>query len=152
MIKMTWGNLMDQEFMKSLGKLYGQPMDFANGASLALLGRRIKKEQSLCTEVRTAILKKYGTADEKNPTLFNIKEDQRAACEVELTKHAENSFTINIAKLNAQKLSETIRFSPQDLMLLEPIIADLDLENGEEKATGLRAVTNDTATEITPAH
>jgi len=152
MIKITWGNLMDQEFMKSLGKLYGQPMDFANGSSLALLGRRIKKEQALCTEVRTAILKKFGTADEKNPTLFNIKEDQRAACEAELIKHAENSFTVNIAKLNAQKLSENIKFSPQDLMLLEPVIADLDLGESDDKHLGLRAVLNDTTPEVTPAH
>jgi hypothetical protein len=126
MIKLTWGNLRNSEFMQSLGKIYGQAMGFDVGMKLALLGREIKKQQKLCDETHLGILKKYGTEDEKKPGFYQIKEEYRKEYAAEMEKLDAHDFSVKINRVDASKLAETVQFSPQDLMLLEPVFAPFD--------------------------
>jgi hypothetical protein len=113
--------------MQSLGKLYSQPMGFDFGMRFALLGREIKKQQKLCDEVYLGILKKHGNTDPESKDRYNIPEANREAYAAELKKLNEHSFDVKINRFDAAKLSEVIKFSPQDLMLLEPLLLPLEL-------------------------
>lgn len=131
MITLTWGNLRDREFMNSMGKLYAQPMGYEFGMRFALLGREIKKQQKLCDTTHEGILKKYGTPDAEKPGVYKLAEATKDEYVKEMEKLDAHEFTVRISKFDASKLSEVVKFSPQDLMLLEPLL--LPFESSETK-------------------
>lgn len=126
MITLTWGNLRDREFMASLGKLYAQPMGFDLGLNFALLGKEIKKQQKLCDTTHEGILKKFGTADLEKPGVYKLADATREEYAEEMMKLDAHAFELKIPCFDAAKLSEVVKFSPQDLMLLEPLLRPLE--------------------------
>lgn len=138
MITMTWGNLRDNEFVMSLEKLFGKGLGFENGVRLALLGQEIKAQRKLLTETHETILKKFGTPDKERPGMYNIPENQREGYAEEMKKFEEHPFETKIKRFDALKLSESIDFTPQDLMLLEPLLLPFEIP-ADDKAP-LKAV------------
>lgn len=135
MLTMTWGNLRDREFMNSFGMLFAKPMGYDFGMRLALIGREVKKQQKLCDEVHLNILKKYGDEDKEKPGVYSIREVTRKEYIEDMTKLDKTEFTVRVTKLDALKLSETVQFSPQDLLLLEPLLLpfEIPVEQTEHK-------------------
>lgn len=145
MITLTWGNLRDFEFKASLGKLYAKPMGYSEGMRFALMGREIKKQQTLCDETHTGILKKYGIPDTEKPGVFTIPEANRETYAKEMEKLDATKFEVRVNRFDALKLSETIEFSPQDLMLLEPILLPFEIpELPAGNVTDIKAATQPT--------
>lgn len=149
MITLTWGNLRNGEFRASLGKLYAKPMGYSEGMRFALLGKEIKKQQALCEETHAGMLKKYGTPDPERTDVFSIPEANQAAYTTDMTKLDATTFTIKVSRFDALKLSESIEFSPQDLMLLEPIL--LPFEIPTDTTTGV-ADTTPKLVDVSPSH
>lgn len=129
MIKLTWGNLRDTEFMRSLGKLFGQPMSYDYGCRFTLLGREIKKQQKLCDETHLGILKKYGTPDKEKTGVYQLHDATREEYAEEMKKLDDHEFTVRVQKFDGQALSEIVKMSPQDLMLIEGILLPIDEES-----------------------
>lgn len=150
MIKITWGNLRDRDFMQSLGKLYGQPMDYADGMKFAIIGREIKKQQKLCDQVHEGLLKKYGTPDAEKRGFFKLNEETKDEYTKEMEKLDATTFEVKVEKFNAQKLSGVIKFAPQDLMMLEPLF--LPFETAGETASPLKAVPSEPQAEAPATH
>ena len=149
MIKITWGNLRDREFMGALGKLYGQPMDYADGMKFALVGREIKKQQKLCDQVHEGLLKKFGTPDPEKRGFYKLHEETKEEYAKEIEKLDATVFEVKVEKFNAQNLSKSIKFSPQDLMMLEPLLQPFELAS---EATPLKAVPSEPQAEAPATH
>jgi len=123
MITLTWGNIRDREFLNALGKLYANPMDFDMSLSFALMGKEIKSQEKLCNETHESLLKKYGTPDKTRPGTYNLTEATRDEYASEMIKLDAHIFEIaKIKRFDAKALSTVMKFSPQDLMLLEPLM------------------------------
>jgi len=141
MIKLTWGNLRDRDFMTSLGKLYGQPLGYEYGSKLAIIGREVKKQEALCNETHLGLLKKYGTPDKEKRGVFQLHDATREEFDAELKKMDAHEFTLTFGKFDAMKLEEACKFSPQDLMLLEPLLMPFEIP---AESAGLKAVPKET--------
>jgi len=124
MITLYWSNLRDGEFMNSMHKLYSQPLGYEYGMKLALLGKVIKSQQKLLQETHESILKKFGTLDTENVQkgVYKLNEATKDEYAKELEKLDAHSFEVKIGKLDASVLSEVVKFTAQDLMLLEPLL------------------------------
>lgn len=127
MITITWGNLRDQTFMQALGKLYSQPMGYESGLKFALIGKQIKNQQKLCDEVHEGILKKFGTADTEKKGFYKLNEETKDQYAAEMKKLEATEFHVRVSKFNSLELSEVIKFSPQDLMILEPLFEPFEI-------------------------
>lgn len=133
MIQLTWGHLLDRDFLTSVGKFYAQPMGYEFGMKFAMIGKEVKKQQKQCEEVHEGILKKFGEPDEKRPGFYNIPEAKREIYAEEMKKLGLHKFEIRIEKIDAFKLSETMKLSPQDLMVLEPLLEPLEMDLSQAK-------------------
>ena len=140
MIKLTWGNLNDGEFMRALETLLVQKMGFDFAQKSQLLGKTVKKQIQEKVKVHETLLKEHGTADKEKPGFYSIPEENRAKYAEDMEKLNKHEFTVRINKMDAKELSKKIDFSPQDLMLLEPIFTGLLDESGastdDAKETG----------------
>lgn len=114
-------------------------MDFHNAQRCVLLGREIKAQQELASEAQTKLLEKYGTADTDLPGQYKIPEDKRAEYIAEMEKFSKHKFSVKVAPLDAESISEKLEFSPQDLILLEDVLAPLGLEETGEIKEGKKA-------------
>jgi hypothetical protein len=149
MIKITWGNLRDRDFMQSLGKLYGQPMGYLEGMKFALIGREIKKQQKLCDQVHEGLLKKFGTPDPEKKGIYKLNEATIEDYKKEMEQLDATGFEVKVAKFDPAKLSEIVKFSPQDLMLLEPLFTPFEVTGD---APPLKVVPGDNPVESPATH
>lgn len=120
-ITLTWGNLKDDEFMKSIGEFYNKKLGFLYAKNIAVLYKRIKEEMALSQEVHNKLLTEFGTPDEAKPGNYIIPDDKKPGFAVEWEKFLKTEFVVNVPKFDPKKLSDHLLFSPQDLMTLEPI-------------------------------
>lgn len=134
MITITWGSLGDQEFLMSIHKLFGKGVGFDIGMRLALLGKEIKNQQKLRTETHEGILKKFGNADKDRPGMYNIPPEKREAYTEEMKKLDAHTFETKIKRFEAQAVSSAVDFTPQDLMLLEPLFLPFEIPADDAKA------------------
>lgn len=150
MIKLTWGNLRDHDFMQAIGRLYGKPMGYGVGMAFALLGKEMKKQQKLCDTVHEGLLKKFGTADPEKKGYYKLNEGTTAEYQAELEKLNATAFEVRVERFNSEKLSEVVEFSPQDWMILEPILTPFELPT---EKTPLKAVpSNQSEVPAPPGH
>ena len=133
MIEITWGQLRHGDYMQSLAKLFAAPMGFEHAQKFVLMGREIKKQQTLADETHKKILEKVGTPDLEKKGFFTIPEEAREEYAKEMEKFAGHKFTLRINKFEAEALAEAIKFSPQDLILLENILVPFELGAEEVK-------------------
>ena len=131
MIELSWGNLKNNDFMMSLQKLFAAPMGFHNAQKFVLLGRAIKDQQAIVEATHKKILEKFGTPEENNPGSFTIPEENRKGYGEEMEKLMKNKFKCRIKRVDASSLQDTVKFSPQDLLLLEDILLPLEELEGE---------------------
>jgi hypothetical protein len=130
MIKLAFGNLRDPDFMQSLGKVCAKPIGMEFSMKLAIIGREVKKQQELQRECHIKILKMLGTPDpvvQGRPQTYTIPDENMTKFEEEMKKMDRTEFTIKVNRMDALKMSEKIDFSPQDLMLLEPLILPFEM-------------------------
>lgn len=151
MIKLTWENVGDNNFMGSLAKLLEAPMGYDLGMRFALLGREIKKQKQLRGDTYDSILKKYGKPDKDKRGTYNIPPDKIEEYNEELKKLDAHTFDVKLAKFDAKKLSGVIEILPQDIMLLEPILLPLDVAE-ESTPVYEKAPTRPKPSEAAPNH
>lgn len=126
MIKLTWGALRNPDFTKALGLLFAEKMGFENASKFVLLGREIKIQQTLMEKTHEKLLQQFGTKDPAKKDHYKLNDGTIEQYGEEMQKLHEHSFEVKIDKFNAAEMSKKITFSPQDLLLLEPIFLPLD--------------------------
>lgn len=132
MIHLTWGNLRDDVFRNAMAKLANQPMGLDLGMRVALISREIKKQRDLASDTHAGLLKKYSKPSETVPGSFDLFPATRAEYDEEMKKFDKHSFDVNVSKINVNHLNEKIPLTPQDLMVLEPILQLSEIPEGEQ--------------------
>lgn len=136
MIKLTWGNLRDREFLTALGKLFAQPMGFDLSRDFVLIGKEIKVQQKMMDETHEKMLKKYGVADTERKGFYNIPEGaNREEYAEEIKKLEANTFKIRIKRFDPEEIAKLIQLSPQDFLFLEPLLLPIELPAEVEEST-----------------
>jgi hypothetical protein len=133
MITLSWGNLKNNDFMVSLAKLFAAPMDFKDAQKCVLLGRAVKEQQELADAAHKKLLEKYGKPDKEQEGFFTIPEAKRKAYGEEMEKFSKHKFKVKVGRLDAEAISDKLEFSPQDLLLLEDVLAPIELEEPTEE-------------------
>lgn len=141
MITLTWGHLKDEEFMKSIGEFYNKKLGFLYAKNIAILYKKIKEELALSQEVHNKLLTEFGTPDPNKANNYIIPEDKKPLFAVEYEKLLKTEFVVKVPKFDAKRLSDHLLFSPQDLMILEPIFVsdelNLESQKADEKSTDI---------------
>lgn len=138
MIKMTWGNLRDHEFMKVLNSLFeAKNLGLTNAGKLKLLGVEIRKQQVKLNEEFDEILKTYGEEIKDQPGNYNVKPDNRKAYADAVKKLEETTFTCKyMSRLDPVELDRNFKLSGSDLFLLDPILLPLETTKLESVEAG----------------
>lgn len=143
MIKLTWGQLRDRDFMESMGNLFGIPTGYETGMKFSLLGREVKKQEKLCQETHMSILKKYGSPDKEKFGHFKIHDATMAEFEKEIEKLNAHEFSVNINKISPSIIPDKA-LRGQDYMLLCDFFSEVT-ESVEAGKKPLSAVPNTAA-------
>jgi hypothetical protein len=126
MITLTWGHLMNKDFIMALEKFYRQPMGFDNLQKFVLIGREIKKQQAIRQECHEKLLKQYGEPDPERLGTYKLHKETEREFGLEVKKLFEHEFQILIKPINSKKLSEKADLSPAEWLILEPLFEPFD--------------------------
>ena len=127
MIKLTWSDINNEQFIETFRKIFQTPMNFELTQKTLLLGKAIKEQQVLRNETFDALLKTYGTPNKEVPGSYDITQERRSEYATELSKLNAHEFSVRIKKLDALKITDFVKLSPQDLMAIEQIIQPFEI-------------------------
>jgi hypothetical protein len=126
MIKLTWGELRDNEFMHALEGLFEKKQGYDVAMKIALLGEEIKKQRTLLNNAHEALLKEFGTPDPAKRGHYKLNDATIDKYEEEMKKLYDHSFEVKVNKFDAKKLSEKYEFSPKELIFLKPLFMSFE--------------------------
>lgn len=127
MIKLTWGQIRDGDFIDALARVYRMKLPFETTLKLMFIGKRVDEERDLSNEMASKLRKTY--IEKVNIDGKDI-EQVRPALKDEFLKaereFAQHSFEINLAKIDMQAL-KNLELSAFELGKLSPILTEAEL-------------------------
>lgn len=127
MIKLTWGQIRDGDFIDALARVYRMKLPFETTLKLMFIGKRVDEERDLSNEMASKLRKTY---IEKVSIDGKDIEQVRPALKDEFLKaereFAQHSFEINLAKIDMQAL-KNLELSAFELGKLSPILTEAEL-------------------------
>lgn len=111
MVTITYGNILNDNFMSVLAKLVTAKLDWPDTCKLTLLSKEVIKQRAKAAEQLDSLRKRYGAdAAEKE----KMNEALKALDQVK--------FEVKIAPFDPAKLFEAAKLTTQDLILVENLL------------------------------
>jgi len=124
---MKLGTLADPRFKGSFAKLQGAPLSLKTAFKLRSIEKVLNKELATYEETRQAALQKYGKKNEDG-TLLTLGVHKSAQFDEgmfdEFVKELNelNAIEVQVEKVSAAELGDSVKLSADDLAMLEDLI------------------------------
>lgn len=124
MIKLTWGQLRNAEFMALLTRLFKTPLGYHLGQLFVQLGEKIHIQLGLYNDKVNELNKKYSEPDPASPGDRKLIEETKNEYVNEMMKLDAVTFDTHLPKVEGSSFPDSALLTPQDYMLLKPILLE----------------------------